>query len=118
MQVTSRFLRYFRVDGGTRPRADCGREAATAIAAAPGTRSGFLLGLREMPAAILLPAGFVGLGAERLLLAVTNGFDATDVDPGCGQRVLDGIGTPVTQSEVVLGRSALIAVAFDGDLDI
>src|SRR5512132_4224881 len=33
------------------------------------------LRIREVPAAVLLPAGFVGLGAERLLLAVADGLD-------------------------------------------
>src|SRR5579864_2426290 len=82
-----------------------------AARAAPG-QGMVLLRDREMPAAVLLPAGFVGLGAERLLLAVADGLNAARADTRCGQSILHRVGTPVAQSQVVLGGPTLITVAF------
>ena len=49
--------------------------------------SGQLLLVNEVPAAILLPAGFVFLHAERLFFAEADGLDTAGRDSGGHQRV-------------------------------
>src|SRR6516165_5446777 len=71
-----------------------------------------------MPAAVLLPASFIALGAEWLLFAIADRLDAAAVDSQRYQDVLHGAGALITQGQVVVGRSALIAVPFDGDVDV
>ena len=71
----------------------------------------------ELSAAVLLPAGFVLLGAELLLLAVADDADAVGGDAGVDQRGLGGVGAVLAEGEVVLGRAAVVAVAADDDLD-
>ena len=68
-----------------------------------------------MHAPILLPAFFRGFGTLRPLLAETDGLQTF----GRHTERLDvfacGGGTAVTESEVVLRRTALVAVAFQSD---
>src|SRR5438094_3911079 len=71
-----------------------------------------------MTAPVLLPACLVRLGAERLLFPVTNGLDSVRGDPSRNQRVLHRAGAIVAECEVVLGRSAFVAVALNGEADI
>src|SRR5579864_1953647 len=71
-----------------------------------------------MTAAVLLPAAFVGLGAERFFLTVADGLDAAGTDSGGDQGTLHRIGAAIAQSQVVLGRSALVAVALNREVDI
>src|SRR5215472_13663504 len=72
--------------------------------------------VHEMTAAVLLPAAFVGFRAERLFLAVADRLDAVAADARCDQRSLYSIGTAIAQSQVVLGRATLVAVALDGEV--
>src|SRR5690348_14040670 len=86
--------------------------------AEPGTCPGVcdlirLFRIREVAATILLPASFVGLGAERLFLAVAVGLNAARADPGCGQGAFHRVRAPISESKVVFGRAALVAVALD-----
>src|ERR1035441_2288446 len=48
--------------------------------------------VHEVAAAVLLPAAFVRLGAERLFLAVADGFDAIAGDSSLDERILHRIG--------------------------
>src|SRR5712671_7868529 len=77
-----------------------------------------LLFIYEVAAAILLPTGFVGFGAERFLLAVADGLDAIATNSGLHEGILDCVRTVGAESEVVLGGAALVAVSFDRDADI
>ena len=70
-----------------------------------------------MTTTILLPASFVALGTERLLFAVADRLDATGVDTLCGQRVLDRGGALISQSEVIFGGTAVVAVSLNRDVD-
>src|SRR5579864_1564970 len=71
-----------------------------------------------MPAAVLLPAGLVRLGAERLFLAVADGLDPAGVHAGPNQRVLYRVRAPVSQSQVVLGGAAFVAMPLNRELDV
>ena len=72
-----------------------------------------LLRVDEMPTAVLLPASFVALAAEWLLFAVADRLDAAGIN-ACGrQGILDGAGALVAQSQVVVRRSALVAMSFN-----
>src|SRR5258708_26407637 len=71
-----------------------------------------------MTTTILLPASFVALGAERLLFAVADRLDATGVDTLRGQRILDCGGALISQSEVIFGGTAVVAVPLDRDVDV
>src|SRR5690348_17617458 len=106
-RVTFGFLRYLRAKTALNPHSPCkqGRRRSP-----PLSRGRLLLRDGEVPAAVLLPAGFVGFGSERLLLAVADGINPARADAARGQSVLDRIGAPVSQSQVVLGGSALITV--------
>src|SRR5438270_11299114 len=66
-----------------------------------------------MPAAVLLPALFIRLGAKRLLFAKARGGHAICRDSGRNQRLLRGLRTAVTQGHVVFRGPALVAVSFD-----
>src|ERR1041385_5511444 len=70
-----------------------------------------------MTTAVLLPALLVGFSAERLFFAKAQRLDTVGCNPGLRERSFHRIGTAVTQGNVVVGRSTLVAVAFDGDLD-
>src|SRR5690348_6494438 len=67
---------------------------------------------------VLLPATFVGLRTERFLFSVTDRLDAVSADASLDQRVLHRIRPVGTQRQVVLGRSALVAMALNRDADI
>ena len=71
-----------------------------------------------MATPILLPASFVGFGAERLLLAVADRLDIVGADATLHQRVLHGVRAAVAQSQVVLRRPALVAVSLDREVDV
>src|SRR5512133_2642374 len=70
----------------------------------------------ELAAAVLAPAGFLGFGAEGLLLAIADGGEAGLVDAQGLQVGQGGGGTAVAEGQVVLVGAALIAVAFDLEL--
>src|ERR1700724_2248296 len=71
-----------------------------------------------MTAAVLLPAAFVGLGTERLLLTVADCLDAAGVHASSHQGTLYRVGAAIAQSQVILGRSTLVAVALHREVDI
>ncbi len=58
--------------------------------------------VHEMSAAVLLPASFVALGAERSLFAIADSVDSARADASGGQCIFHGIGAPVAQGKVVL----------------
>ncbi len=66
--------------------------------------------------AILLPASLSGLSAERLFLAVTDDADAAGRHACTNKNILCGIGSFLSQREVVLIRSTFITEAADQDL--
>jgi len=65
---------------------------------------------------ILLPARLGRLGAEGLLLAATDHADAARSHSGVDEILLGGVAAVLTQSQVVLIGSALIAIAANEDL--
>src|ERR1700739_4924399 len=73
--------------------------------------------VHEMSAAVLRPAAFVGLGAKRLFLTVADRLDAAGAHAGGDQGPLHCIGAAIAQSQVVLGRSTLVAVALHREVD-
>src|SRR5216683_811112 len=77
-----------------------------------------LLGHDKVAAAVLLPAGFVALHAEGLFFAVADSADAVGADAQRNHVLLDGSGATVAERKVVFSGTALIAVAFDDDLDL
>src|SRR6266446_5839253 len=70
-----------------------------------------------MAAAILLPAGFVVLHAEGLLLAEADGAEAVGRNAQRNEILLDRVGAAVAETEIVFGGTTFVAVAFDGRLD-
>src|SRR5216683_616909 len=71
-----------------------------------------------MAATVLLPATFLALRAKRLFLAVADG-----AQPVCGNSerddvLLHGAGAAIAKPEVVFGGAALVAVSFDGHLNL
>ncbi len=62
----------------------------------------------ELGAAVLLPAGLVGFGAELLFLAVADDADAGGGDAGVDEGGLGGVGAVFAEGEVVLGGAALV----------
>ena len=75
-----------------------------------------LLRIQEMPTAVLLPASFIALAAEGLFLAVADRLDAAGIDARCRQCILDSAGTLVAQSQVVIRRSAFVAMPFNREV--
>src|ERR1035437_2640558 len=75
-----------------------------------------LLLINEMAAAVLLPASFVAFCAEGLFLAVADGFDPAGADAAPRECILHGTGALVAQSQVIVSRSALVAVSFNRDV--
>src|SRR5262249_36934339 len=69
-----------------------------------------------MRAAILLVAGFTRLGALWSFLAVAHYLSSARGDALHAQNFFRASCPPVAESEVVLGRSALIAMALDDHL--
>src|SRR5262245_58508268 len=77
-----------------------------------------LLGLprhREVRAAVLLPALLGRLGADRDFLAVGDGLEPLGRHSQRDDVVVGGTRAPLAEREVVLDRSALVAVALDPD---
>ena len=70
----------------------------------------------EVPAAVLLPAGLVLVGADRLFLALADDRDPVGRHAEADQIVLHRVGAARAEREVVLRAAARVAVAFDGDL--
>src|SRR3954463_8406546 len=101
--------------GRSRGQANRDKESGDA-GASPNERQ--LLLVHEVPAAILLPASFVALAAERLFLAVADRFDAAGIDSRSSQSSLHGASALVSQTQVVLGGPTLVAVSFDRDVDV
>ena len=71
-----------------------------------------------MRAAILLPAPFGRLDALRRLLAVADNLDRGGWDAVLAQHVFGAMGAAVAEGEIVLGGPALIAVAFNDELEV
>lgn len=69
----------------------------------------------EVAATILLPAGFVGFGAEGFFLAPTGGGDVVAGNTEAGEVILDSIGAALAESEIVFGGTAFVAMTFDGE---
>ena len=74
------------------------------------------LAKRKVATPVLLPAHFVGLHTEGFFLAPTGGCNLIRGNAETDEILLYLIGAAVAESDVVLGRTALIAVAFDGDV--
>src|SRR5579872_104077 len=74
-----------------------------------------LLPRGEVRAAVSLPALLVGLGADRTLLAVADGFQLIGRNTQLNQEVLSRRRAAIAQAQVVLGRASLVAVTFDRD---
>jgi hypothetical protein len=83
-----------------------------------GAPNDLLLLIDEVPTAVLLPASFVALIAERFFLAVADRLDAAGADSCSDQCFFHSTGALVAERDVVFGRAALVAVALDGDVDI
>src|SRR5665213_835393 len=66
-------------------------------------------------AAILRPAGFAGLGTDRTLLAIGDGFQTAGGDALAGQIFLHRIGAACAQRQIVFAGAAFVAVPFHGD---
>ena len=71
---------------------------------------------RKVATPVLLPARFVVLHTEGFFLAPTGGYKLIRGNAETDEILLYSIGAAVAESDVVLGRTALIAVAFDGDV--
>ena len=80
-------------------------------------RQSLLLAVNEVIAAILLPAGLVALGAERLFLAIADDLDLAGCNAGFDQSVAGGVGTIIAKRKVVVGGTAFVAVSLDGEAD-
>src|SRR5258708_12852167 len=83
----------------------------------PGLSNVLLLLIYKMTATILLPASFVALGAERLLFSVADRLDAAGIDSGRSQRVLDGGGALLSQSEVIFVVAPFVPSSLHGEVD-
>src|SRR6267143_167367 len=70
-----------------------------------------------MAAAVLLPAGFVVLHTEGLLLAEADGAEAVGRNAQRNEILLDGAGAAIAKAEVVLRGTTLVAMALYGDFD-
>jgi len=71
-----------------------------------------------MTTPVLLPAGFVRLGAERFFLSVADGFNPACAHACRGQSHLHGTGAAISQGQVVFGRTTLIAMSLDREVDV
>src|SRR6516165_6213029 len=71
-----------------------------------------------MRPAIALPAGLIGFGTDRSFLAVADGLEAFCGNAEVNQEVLGGLAAAVSQTEVVIGLSAFIAVALHHNADV
>src|SRR5467141_282146 len=79
-------------------------------------RSGSV-GLHEMAATVLLPAGLAALVAEGLLLAEADGAEAVGRNAQRNEVLLHGGGAAIAKGQVVFRGATLVAVAFDGCFD-
>src|SRR5579872_7141113 len=84
----------------------------------PASPANSLLLINKVTTAILLPASLIALCAERFLLAVADRLNPARIDSQGSQRVLHRAGTLVAQCQVVIGRSAFVAVSLDREVDI
>src|SRR5579864_274469 len=66
-----------------------------------------------MIAAIFLPAIFILVSALRLFLAVADGLDGVGTNAIANQRLLGRVSTTLTQRQIVLSGTAVVAVAFN-----
>src|SRR5580658_7787316 len=66
-----------------------------------------------MDATILLPASFVMVGTDRIFLTVADGIELIAGDAGVHEIVPGGLGAGIAESDIVFGRTALVAIAFD-----
>ena len=64
-------------------------------------------------AAVLRPAALLGLGADRALLAVGEGAQPVAGHAQRAQVVLDRVGAPLAEGQVVLVGAALVGVPLD-----
>jgi hypothetical protein len=71
----------------------------------------------EVSPAILLPAGFVVIGAGRPIFAVRYGIDRVAVDSQIDEETLGGGSAAVTEPQVILFAPTFVAVAFDREFD-
>src|SRR5580700_5221854 len=85
--------------------------------ASPGKTSG-LFSHNEVRPAILLVTLFGRSSAERLFLAVADCFHAIGRDTQGHQELLCRRRAPVAQSQVVLRRTALVAMTFDNNFQL
>src|SRR5271170_683121 len=74
--------------------------------------------VHEVAAAILLPATFSRLGAERFLLAVADRLDAIATNSSLNERILHRVRAVGAQGEVIFGRAAFVAMSLDRDADV
>src|SRR6202162_1163827 len=74
--------------------------------------------VHEVSAAVLLPATFVGFGAEWFLFAVADGLDTVAADSSLDERVLHRVRATGTQGQVIFGRATLVAVSLDRDVNV
>src|ERR1700744_309861 len=70
---------------------------------------------RETSTPVLLPASLVVLRAELFLFPVADGADAIRSDAPVHQSLFRRVGTIFAQRQVVLSRSAVIAISSDDD---
>src|SRR5262245_22125527 len=89
-------------------RLQSGADALPALLLLP-----ILLARREVCATVLLPTGFVCIRALRTLLAVADRLQAVGRNAELGKELLGGSGAPVAETQVVFGRSALVAMSLD-----
>ena len=59
-----------------------------------------------------------GFGAERTLLAETDGFELIARDAQRNEGIFGGGGTAVAQGQVIFGGATFVAMAFDGDDEV
>ena len=73
----------------------------------------YMLLSHKMPASILLPATRFGFRAKRSFFPIADNANPGFFDSPIHQIILDGLGTPFPQFQVVLHRPAFIAMAFN-----
>src|SRR5258708_39217624 len=84
----------------------------------PSLHSLCLFFVHEVTAAVLLPATFVRLGAERFLFAVADGLDTIAANSSLNERVLHRVRAAGAEGQVIFGRAALVAVSLDRDMNV
>src|SRR5262249_37522278 len=87
----------------------------TILMGRPGGLPTSSLSRTEVRPAIPLIAALIGVRALRALLTVADRFQLVGWHAQTHQEVLGGAGAAIAQAQVVLGRSALIAVSLDHD---